>query len=313
MAAPNETDQDSARETRSRNTRFADRTYLITGVARGQGRSHALALAAEGARIIGIDLCADVGTVGYAPATEEDLAETVAAVEAAGGRIVARVGDVRDTASLDAVLDEGIGTFGALDGVIANAGICSYGRLWELTDDQWNSVVDVNLTGVFNTLRATVPHLLDRAAAGRPDDGAGDEIEHAQGGGPCTGAEPPGGSIVITTSGAGIKPLPLLGHYSATKAGVIAMAKSLAHEVAGHRIRVNVVAPTAVKTPMGRDAALREVIAANPEATAAFGNLLPVGSVEPVDITEAVCWLLSDAARFVTGAVVPVDAGATIR
>lgn len=271
---------------------FADRTYFITGVARGQGRAHAVRLAAEGASIVGVDLCADVGTVGYPPATEEDLAETIAEVEAAGGQIVARVADVRDQAALDEVFAEGVATFGQLDGVIANAGICSYGRLWELSDEQWQSVVDVNLTGVFHTLRATVPLLLDH------DTDAPDGH---------------GGSIVITTSGAGIKPLPLLGHYAATKAGVIAMARSLAHEVAAHKVRVNVVAPTAVRTPMGADATLREVIAANPEAAAAFGNLLPIGSVEAEDITEAVIWLLSDAARYVTGVVLPVDAGTTIR
>ncbi len=271
---------------------FADRTYFVTGVARGQGRSHAVRLASEGASIIGVDLCADVGTVGYPPTTPDDLDATIAEVEAAGGRIIARIADVRDQPALDTVLAEGIEAFGRLDGVIANAGICSYGRLWELTDDQWQSVVDVNLTGVFHTLRATVPLLLAH------DTDASDGH---------------GGSIVITTSGAGIKPLPLLGHYSATKAGVIAMARSLAHEVAAHHVRVNVVAPTAVKTPMGRDATLREVIAANPEATAAFGNLLPIGSVESGDITEAVTWLLSDAARYVTGVVLPVDAGTTIR
>jgi SDR family mycofactocin-dependent oxidoreductase len=284
MAASNEPARSDAR--------FADRTYFITGVARGQGRAHALRLASEGAAIIGVDLCADVGTVGYPPATPEDLDATIAEVEAAGGKIIARVADVRDQPTLGTVLDEGTEAFGRLDGVIANAGICSYGRLWELSDEQWQSVIDTNLTGVFHTLRATVPLLLDH------DNDASDGH---------------GGSIVITTSGAGIKPLPLLSHYSASKAGVIAMARSLAHEVAAHHVRVNVVAPTAVTTPMGKDATLREVIAAHPEATAAFGNLLPIGSVEPEDITEAVTWLLSDAARYVTGVVLPVDAGTTIR
>ncbi len=267
-------------------SRFDGRTIFITGVARGQGRSHAVRLAAEGASVIGVDLCADVGTVGYPPATPEDLAETVAAVEAAGGRIQATVADVRDQTALRDALHAGVDAFGGLDGVIANAGICSFGRLWELTDDQWRSVVDVNLTGVFHTLRATVPILV--------------EAGH-------------GGAIVVTTSGAGVKPLPLLGHYSATKAGVIAMARSLAHEVAAEQIRVNCVVPTSVHTPMGRDATLREVIAAHPEATAAFGNLLPVGSVEPSDITAAVTWLLSDEARYVTGVALPVDAGTTIK
>lgn len=278
--------------------RFADRTYFITGIARGQGRSHAVALAAEGASIIGIDACAPVGPVGYEIATPGELADTVAAVQAAGGRIVARIGDVRNTDDLNGALDDGLATFGHLDGVVANAGICSYGRLWELTDDQWSSVVDTNLTGVFNTLRAAVPHLLDRAVSAHDD--------------PSDAERGPAGSIVITASGAGVKPLPFLGHYSATKAGVIALARSLAHEVAVHGIRVNVVAPTSVRTPMGRDSKVREVIATNPEATAAFGNLLPVGSVDPVDVTEAVTWLLSDASRFVTGTVLPVDAGASI-
>ncbi|MBS1848113.1 MAG: mycofactocin-coupled SDR family oxidoreductase [Actinobacteria bacterium] len=320
--------------------RFDNRTYFVTGVARGQGRSHAIALASEGASIIGVDVCADVGTVGYAPATPEDLSVTMAEVEAAGGRIVARVADVRDADALGAVLEEGIGEFGDLDGVIANAGICSYGRLWELTDDQWRSVIDINLTGVFHTLRACVPALLDRATGHdashcpqhdtahdpghNPDHNTGHETaldpehspEHSPAHDTAHSSEhgtARGASIVITASGAGIKPLPLLAHYSATKAGVIAMARSLAHELAAHHIRVNVVAPTAVKTPMGRDETLREVIAANPEATAAFGNLLPVGSVDPGDITEAVLWLLSDAARYVTGVVLPVDAGATVR
>lgn len=271
---------------------FAGRTVFITGVARGQGRAHALRLATEGAAIIGVDLCADVGTVGYPPATPDDLETTIAEVEAAGGQIVARVADVRDQSGLDTVLAEGTEAFGRLDGVIANAGICSYGRLWELSDEQWQSVIDTNLTGVFHTLRATVPLLLDHDTDTSDGHGA---------------------SVVITTSGAGIKPLPLLSHYSASKAGVIAMARSLAHEVAAHHVRVNVVAPTAVKTPMGKDATLREVIAAHPEATAAFGNLLPIGSVDAEDITEAVTWLLSDAARYVTGVVLPVDAGTTIR
>lgn len=266
--------------------RFSGKTVFITGVARGQGRSHALQLASEGASIIGVDACAATGPVGYPPATREDLDDTVAAVEAIGGRIIAAVGDVGDQRALEAVLAEGIAAFGGLDGVIANAGICSFGRLWELTDAQWQSVVDVNLTGVFHTLRATVPPLIE---ADR------------------------GGSIVITSSGAGLKPLPLLAHYSATKAGVIAMARSLAHEVAALSIRVNVVVPTSVRTPMGKDATLREVIAEHPEATAAFGNLLPVGSVEASDITAAVTWLLSDETRYVTGIALPVDAGTTIR
>ena len=210
-------------------TRFTGRVAFITGVARGQGREHAVRLAAEGASIIGLDSCAPPATTTYEPATEADLAETVAAVEEAGGRMVGRVADVRDAAAVQAVVDEGVATLGRLDHVIANAAVCSYGRLWELTPEQWTEMVDVNLTGVWHTLRASVPTLIEQ---GR------------------------GGSIVITSSGAGLKGLPLLSHYGATKWAVTGLARSLANEVAEHSIRVNTVHPTAVRTPMGDDPGL---------------------------------------------------------
>ncbi len=265
--------------------RFANKTIFITGIARGQGRAHALRLAQEGASIIGLDLCDSPGPIGYEPSSQADLQATIAEVESIGGRIVAHVGDVRSQNDCDVIVKTGIDAFGSIDGVIANAGICTYGRLWELSDDQWHSVIDTNLTGVFHTIRAVVPHMIKAGTSG---------------------------SIVITSSGAGLKPLPLLGHYSASKAGVVAMARSLAHELAAHNIRVNTVHPTAVRTPMGRDENLKRIIAQHPEAAKAFGNLLPVGSVEPEDITAAVAWLLSDEARFVTGVALPVDAGTTI-
>jgi SDR family mycofactocin-dependent oxidoreductase len=264
--------------------RFNGRVAFITGVARGQGREHAVRLAAEGASIIGLDSCAPPATTTYEPATEADLAVTVAAVEAAGGRMVGRVADVRDAAAVQAVVDEGVATLGGLDHVIANAAVCSYGRLWELTPEQWTETVDVNLTGVWHTLRATVPTLIEQ---GR------------------------GGSIVITSSGAGLKGLPLLGHYGATKWAITGMARSLANEVGEHSIRVNTVHPTAVRTPMGDDPGLRAVLGAHAHLARSFGNMLPTGKIEAADVSDAVLWLLSEEARWVTGAAIPVDAGAS--
>jgi SDR family mycofactocin-dependent oxidoreductase len=267
-------------------TRFANKVVFITGVARGQGRSHAVRLAAEGASIIGVDCVAPVATVQYDAATPDDLDETVEAVQRAGGRIVAEVGDVRDGPALRDLVQRGVAELGPLDGVVANAAICTYGRLWELSDEQWQTMIDVNLTGVWQTLRATVPVLLDQDR---------------------------GGSIVVVSSAAGLTALPLLSHYGATKAGITNMAQSLAHELAPHSIRVNTLHPTAVRTPMGKDPSLRDAIAAHPDVTQAFGNLLPVGSIDAEDVSNAVLWLLSDEARYLTGVALPVDAGASRR
>ena len=262
--------------------RFTGKVAFITGVARGQGREHAVRLAAEGASIIGIDSCSEFVSTSYASATEADLADTIAAVEEVGGRIVTSIVDVRDGDGVAAALAAGVDTFGRLDLVIANAAICSYGQVWELTDTQWHETIDVNLTGVWHTLRAAVPILI---------------------------AQDEGGSIVVISSGAGLKGLPLLGHYGATKWAVTGLARTLANEVGPHSIRVNTVHPTAVRTPMGRDPSLRAAFDAHPEFAGSFGNVLPVGSVDASDISDAVLWLLSDEARWVTGAAIPVDAG----
>jgi SDR family mycofactocin-dependent oxidoreductase len=265
--------------------RFAGRAVLITGAARGQGREHALRLAAEGADLALIDICAPLDTPTYAAATPEELAETVERAEAAGAKVVHRIGDVRRLADLEELVADAIGAFGRLDGVVANAGICTYGRLWEVTEPEWHEMLDVNLTGVWHTLRATVPAMID----------AGN-----------------GGSIVITSSGAGLKGLPLLSHYGATKWALVGMARSLANEVASHSIRVNTVHPTAVRTAMiGGDRELSGFLHDMPDFSRSFGNMLPVGSVEPSTISDAVLWLLSDEARWVTAVALPVDAGST--
>lgn len=264
--------------------RFDGKVVLITGAARGQGREHAVRLASEGARLLLLDLCAPVESTTYEPATVDDLDESVRLVEKSGGQVIARRGDVRSAVDVSSLVGDGVDAFGRLDGVIANAAICSYGRLWELTDAQWHETVDVNLTGVWQTVRAVVPAMIDA------DNG---------------------GSIVITSSGAGLKGIPMLGHYGATKWAVVGMARTLANEVAAHRIRVNTIHPTAVRTPMGDDPGLRSAFDAHPEYGRSFGNMLPVGKIDASDIADAVLWLLSDEARWVTGVALPVDAGAS--
>ncbi len=266
--------------------RVEGQVAFVTGAGRGQGRSHAVRLAEEGADIIAVDVCADYETVAYPLATEEDLAATVKAVEALDRRIVATKADVRDLDGLRAALDEGIAQLGRLDIAVANAGICTVQPWDEVTPQVWRDTLDTNLTGVWNTCAAAIPHLI------------------------TTG----GGSIVITSSTAGIKGLPFLQPYVAAKHGVVGIAKSLANELAKHRIRVNTVHPTGVDTPMasglGGIAALAE---REPLLGPIFMNTYPVEMVDARDISNAVLFLASDEARYVTGLELAVDAGNTIR
>ncbi|SNS04473.1 (+)-trans-carveol dehydrogenase [Geodermatophilus saharensis] len=269
---------------------------FITGAARGQGRSHAVRLAQEGADVVAVDICADVPTVGYPMATEEDLAETVRQVEALDRRIVARVADVRDTAALESAVGEGVAELGRLDIVLANAGIASFAPVEDLTDEMWDQMIGINLTGVFRTVRAAVPHL--RA--------------HGQ-----------GGAIVITSSTAGIKGLANLAHYVAAKHGVVGLVKTLANELAPDMIRVNSVHPTSVSTDMIHnretygnfvpdkppDEVTRDDVAPMFQGL----NALPIPWVDAVDISNAILWLVSDDARYVTGVQLPVDAGSVIK
>jgi SDR family mycofactocin-dependent oxidoreductase len=266
--------------------RVAGKVAFITGAARGQGRSHAIRLAEEGADIIAVDICRDYGTVPYAMATEADLAETVKAVEALDRRIVATQADVRDAAALKAAVDDGVAQLGRLDIVSANAGICTVQSWDEVTPAVWQDTLDTNLTGVWNTMVVSVPHLI---AAG-------------------------GGSIICTSSTAGIKGLPYLAPYVAAKHGVVGIARTMANELAIHKIRVNTVHPTGVDTPMGNGlGGLEPLINRDPNLGPIYMNTLPVETVDPRDISNAVLFLASDEARYVTGLEFTVDAGNTIR
>jgi (+)-trans-carveol dehydrogenase len=270
--------------------RVEGKVAFITGAARGQGRSHAVRLAQEGADIVALDICTDVATVPFAGATEADLQETVKAVEALDRRIVAQQADVRDLAAVQRVVDEGLSQFGRIDIVCANAGIGSFGPALELTEEQWNTVVDVNLTGVWKTVKAAVPAMVERGE---------------------------GGSVILTSSAAGLIAYPNLAHYTAAKHGVTGLMRVLAVELAPHMIRVNSVHPTTVDTPMVANPATYELFtgqqglgreeAAEPMKAL---NALPIPWVEAVDISNAVLYLASDEARYVTGTTMVVDAGA---
>jgi SDR family mycofactocin-dependent oxidoreductase len=271
--------------------RVAGKVAFITGAARGQGRSHALRLAQEGADIIAVDLAGQIDTVPYPMATPDDLAQTVREVEALDRRIVATQADVRDYAALKAAVDEGVAQLGRLDIVSANAGIFSFGTLEELDDRTWQDMIDVNLTGVWHAAKAAIPHL----RANR------------------------GGSMILTSSTAGLMAIPNIGHYTAAKHGVVGLMRTLALELAPDMIRVNSVHPTSVNTDMIQNAAAYELFAPDlPESERTKEvlaprfqalNALPIPWVEPVDISNAVLWLASDEARYVTGVTLPVDAG----
>jgi len=266
--------------------RVAGKVAFVTGAGRGQGRTHAIRLAEEGADIIAIDICEDYETVAYGLSTTQDLADTVNAVEALDRRILATQADVRDAAALRKAVDDGVAQFGRLDIVAANAGICTVQAWDEVTAAIWQDTLDTNLTGVWNTIVVCVPHLI---ASG-------------------------GGSIICTSSTAGKKGLPFLAPYVAAKHGVVGIAKTMANELARHKIRVNTVHPTGVNTPMhlglgGLDA----LITKDQNLGPIFMNSYPVDVIEPRDISNAVLFLASDEAQYVTGLEFTVDAGNTIR
>jgi (+)-trans-carveol dehydrogenase len=272
--------------------RVEGKVAFVTGAARGQGRSHALRLAEEGADIIAVDLCKDIKTVGYPMSTPEDLKETVRQVEALGRRIVAEEVDVRDFVSLQEAVTKGVTELGRLDIVCGNAGIASSALSWEMDEVTWQDMLDVNLTGVWHTVKSAIPHLIEQ---GR------------------------GGSMILTSSTAALVSIPNFSHYSAAKAGVVAMAKSLVQELGPYSIRVNTVHPTSVDTMMTLNPASYELCCPdNPNAgpddlAEAFikFNALPVPWVDVRDISNAVLFLASEESRYVSGCTLTVDAGCT--
>lgn len=266
---------------------------LVTGAARGQGRSHALRLAREGADIIAIDVPGDIASVPYGMGTAADLAETVEGVEALDRRIVAVHADLRDEGAVQQAVDQGLAAFGKIDIVCANAGILSYAPCWELTSAQWNDTIGTNLNGVWHTIKAALPALM-----------AGN-----------------GGNIVITSSMVGVKPGANALPYVAAKSALLGMTKALAIELGPKNIRVNAVAPTTVNTPMVTHQTTYDLFRpdlTNPtldDCVESFAGLqaLPIPWIETGDVSAAIAWLVSTEARYVTGICLPVDGGASIK
>ena len=265
--------------------RLKGKVALITGAARGQGRAHAVRLASEGADIIGVDICAPIASVPYPLATADDLAATVKLVEDTGARIVAKEADVRDRASLSDAVQAGVDELGRLDIVIANAGIAPM----QSGDDGWRDVIDVNLTGVYNTIKVAIPTMVKQGT---------------------------GGSIVLISSAAGLAGVgsPDAGSigYAAAKHGVVGLMRVYANLLARQNIRVNSIHPSGVDTPMINNEFTRQWLAdlvAQSDSPPDMGNAMPVEVLQADDIANAVAWLVSDQARYITGVTLPVDAG----
>ena len=267
---------------------------FITGAARGQGRSHALRLAREGARIAAVDIAESLPSVPYPGATAADLRQTIELVGQSGGHAIAIEADVRDPAAMDAAASSALAAFGRIDVVCANAGIVSGGASWRLSEQQWRDVIDVNLTGVWHTAKAVIPAMIEARR---------------------------GGSIIMTSSIAGLQGSRNISHYAASKHGVVGLMRALANELAPHGIRVNSVHPTTVATEMVLNEPTYRLFRPNvvkptlEDAIPAFRslNLLDVPWVEAIDVSNAVAWLTSDEARYVTGVALPIDAGASVR
>jgi SDR family mycofactocin-dependent oxidoreductase len=265
---------------------------LVTGAARGQGRAHAVTLAKEGADVVVVDIDTQIGTVPYGTARAEDLERTVAEVEALDRRVVARTVDVRSSEALAAVVAEGLDTFGHLDVAVANAGIYSQAPIWEMEEQTWDDVMDVNLKGVWRTIKAVAPHMISRRA----------------------------GSIVLTSSVNGLIGNPGAAHYAAAKHGVLGLMKSAALELGPLGVRVNAVCPGLIDTPMTNWQGMYDQMAGHPggdrstydAAALHFGVLGGQGALPPETIANAAAWLASDGAFAVTGQAIVVDAGHTI-
>lgn len=270
---------------------LAGKVAFITGGARGQGRSHAVTLAENGADVVIVDIDHDIDTVFYPLATANDLEETVRLVEKTGQRILARTADVRDSAALEAVVAEAVAELGHIDIVSANAGIATTMlKTWEMSERDWQDVIDVNLTGVWRTMKAVIPPMI---AAAR------------------------GGSIVLTSSLAGLKGYSNIAGYVAAKHGVNGLMRTLANELGPYNIRVNTVCPGLIHTDMMMNQPTYDIFRpeidkpTKQDATEVFRSMqvLPTDWLDPRDVSEVIAWLASDAARFITGTAIPVDAG----
>ncbi|OBF53655.1 3-ketoacyl-ACP reductase [Mycobacterium sp. 852002-50816_SCH5313054-b] len=264
--------------------RVAGKRVLVTGAARGMGRSHAVRLAEEGADLILVDICASLPEIEYPLASRADLEETARLVGKHGRRAIAHVVDVRDAAALASVIAEGVAELGGLDAAVANAGVLTVGTWDTTTPEQWRTVVDINLIGTWNTCAAALPHLVNE-----------------------------GGSLVLISSSAGLKGTPLHLPYTASKHAVVGLSRALANELAAQNVRVNSVHPTGVETGM-RPESLQGLLAeGRPDLIPIFLNALPTLMAEAIDISNAVLFLVSDESRFVTGLELKVDAGVTLR
>jgi SDR family mycofactocin-dependent oxidoreductase len=278
----------------SSNGSLEGRVAFITGAARGQGRAHAVRLASEGADVIAIDICGPVSeTITYPLATSEELAETVAVVEATGRKVLAREVDIRDLAALQQVVADGVEQFGRLDIVVANAGVLSWGRMFEMSEEQWDTVIEVNLNGTWRTVRAAVPAMIE----------AGN-----------------GGSIIVVSSSAGLKATPGNGHYSASKHGLVALTNALAIEVGEFGIRVNSIHPYSIDTPMVEKDAMMAIFAKYPQYLHAFSPMPyhPVNHegkkglqefMTAEEVSDVVAWLAGDGSSTISGSQIAVDRG----
>ena len=275
--------------------RLEGKVAFITGAARGQGRAHAVRMAQEGADIIAIDICKQIDSVQIPLSNPEDLAETADLVKNLDRRIFTAEVDTRDFDGLKAAVDAGVEEFGRLDVIVANAGIGNGGQTLDKTGEpDWNDMIAVNLSGVWKTVKAGVPHIL---AGGN------------------------GGSIILTSSVGGLKAYPHTGHYVAAKHGVIGLMRTFAVELGAQNVRVNSVCPTNVNTPLFMNDGTMKLFRPDlenpgPEDMKVVGQMmhtLPIGWVEPEDVANAVLFLASDEARYITGVALPVDGGSCLK